>query len=255
MKFALRLALDVVIIVAVAGAFTINASASTLPGDTLYGVKQTWEEVRLSLTTNDQARQQLQAQFEAEHRAEVQKLIQLQRPAMVEFMGTLEQMGTDTWVVSGLQVNMLSGTIVQGTPSIGQPVWIRASVQSDGQLVALEVHVAYSNSPASGPGGTYGNPTQATVTPWPAYQGTPMPGSMPWSTMMPNYYNDYHSTWTAPTNPPATSSTRQPAPTQQPNYNNHHDPTQCWDCSNNWWDNHGGMGGGWMGGGGMGGHH
>lgn len=259
MKFALRLALDLAIFLAVAGAFTLNASASTLPGDPLYNVKRTWEEVRLTLITSDQARQQLQTQLEAERRTEIEKLIQLHRPVMVEYMGILEQMGTDTWIVSGLQFKMLPETIVQGIPAVGQHVWLRASVQSDGQLVALEVHMENAAAPAIGPTGTNVNPVRSTSTPWPVYHGTSMPGPMPWSTMMPYYYDDNHNTWSSPTNAPAIAPTQQPAPTNQyhsqpaptqwPNDDHHQNPNKCRDCSHNNWNNHDN----WSGGGGR--HH
>ncbi|MGE5223900.1 MAG: DUF5667 domain-containing protein [Omnitrophica WOR_2 bacterium] len=255
MKFALRLALDLVIFLAVAGAFTLNASASTLPGDPLYGVKQTWEDIRLSLTTGDQARQQLQTQLEAERRAEIQKLIQLRRPAMVEFMGTLEQMGTDTWVVSGLQFHMLPNTIVMGTPAVGQQVWVRATVQSDGQLVALEVHMdRYMNS-APGYNGTSAPVQMPSGTPWNNYSGGQHPQATPWLTSMPYDMHDDHGTWTSPTQQAPISPTQAPAPTYQNHnnypaptqwqqYNHNQDPTQCWDCSHDNWDNHNDMGGG-----------
>lgn len=264
MKFALRLALDLVIFLAVAGAFTLNASASTLPGDPLYGVKRTWEEVRLTLTTSDQAHQQLQAQLEAERRAEIEKLIQLRRPVFVEFEGNLDQMGSDTWVVNGLQFKLLPETIVQGTPALGQRVWLRASIQADGQMIVREVRVENSAYPGPSSQGTFVPQVQSTAAPLPTNVVTSIPGQMPWGSQspvqtpvpgqwmntMPHNYDDYHhanpSSTSAPTAPTSQSAAptnqhhNQPSSTQQPSDNHHQDPNQCMDCSHNNWDNHSG---------------
>jgi len=64
MKLALRFAIDFAVLLVIGGVLAVNASASSLPGDPLYGVKRTWEDVRLTLTLNDPARQQLQNQFQ-----------------------------------------------------------------------------------------------------------------------------------------------------------------------------------------------
>ncbi len=53
MKFIPRLALYLLLTILVAGFFTVNASASSLPGDALYNLKLGWEQVQIALTFND----------------------------------------------------------------------------------------------------------------------------------------------------------------------------------------------------------
>lgn len=59
---------------AVLGGGAVAASGSALPGDPLYGLKRTVENARLTLS-GDAARTALQAQFEAQRRAEAIALL------------------------------------------------------------------------------------------------------------------------------------------------------------------------------------
>jgi hypothetical protein len=239
MKFALRLAIDVMVILVIGGIFTVNASASSLPGDTLYGVKRTWEDVRLSLTLNSQSKQQLQTNLSAQRRQEVQSMLQMRRSGNVEFEGYIQSISADQWVVDGIQVQMLPGTVVQGTPAVGMYVWIYGQIQSDGSLVASQVRIMNQFQP----GYQYPGPGMMS-TQWQNYnpQSTPMPGNNNWSTHEPTYMpNDQHH------------STQMPQPTYQPTYmpqstyDMHHDqgPTQDWNHDNNW-DQHNDSGGSGM---------
>jgi hypothetical protein len=218
MKLALRLAIDLVVILVIGGLLTVNASARSLPGDSLYGVKRTWEDVRLSLTLNSQAKQQYQNNLSAQRLQEVQQLVQLRRPAIVEFEGTLQSISVDEWVIDAIHVKMQSGTIVEGNPAPGMYVWIRAQIQSDGSLVALLARVMNQNQP----GFPYQRPGQ---TP----QRTPMPSSSPWPMHQPTYMPQ---------------STRQPNHMPSSTYQPHEQatPTYGWDNNNNW--HHHDMGGG-----------
>ena len=224
MKFALRLAMDMVVILVVGLGLTVNASASSLPGDPLYGVKRTWEEVRLGFTLNDQAQQALQNKLLEERRQEVQQLLQLRRPANVEFEGNLQSISADEWVVDGIHVKMQPDTIVQGNPAIGMHIWLRAQIQSDGSMVATQVRVMNQNRPV------LPYPGQGPMTtPWPNQQSpwsTPMPGNSTWSTHEPTYMPQHSYD---PTHMPMSTyqSPHQPMPTNDWNHDNN------WDHNNN----------------------
>ena len=196
MKFALRLAIDLVVILMIGSVLTVNASARSLPGDPLYGVKRTWEEVRLTLTLVDPARQQLQDQIQQLRLEEIREMVQMGRAGIVEFEGQLESMAADEWLVSGIQVRMPPDTTVEGNPVVGQIVWVRARVQNDGALTALRVHVQIhwqQTAPYPMPmSSKTPMPTPApSRTPWPTHE----PTHMPWST---NAYpgNPMHTPWT-----------------------------------------------------------
>lgn len=178
MKFALRLAIEFVAVMMIGGLMTVNASASSLPGDPLYGVKRTWEEVRLTLTLNDPARQELQDQIRQLRLDEVREMIQKGRPGMVEFEGNLESIAAEEWTVSGIRVHMLADTLVGGDPEIGQMVHVTARVQNNGTLTAVQVGLPNHHM----------QPTRDhTPMPTPAPSGTPWPTHMPGPTDVPDH--------------------------------------------------------------------
>jgi hypothetical protein len=129
-----------IVLLATAG-ITVNVSARSLPGDKLYGVKRTWESMRLSLMPNQQGRERLQQRFAAERREEIQELIQLRRAETVEFEAPLEDMDAEHWQVDGFQVHIDSDTDVEGDPETGLALYIRARLLEDGTLTAIQVRV------------------------------------------------------------------------------------------------------------------
>ena len=64
MKLITRLAIYVLVTVLVGGFFTISASASSLPGDALYGLKLGWEQAQLAFTFGDDAHEELEEEIE-----------------------------------------------------------------------------------------------------------------------------------------------------------------------------------------------
>ena len=240
MRFALRLAIDFVVILMIGSVLTVNASARSLPGDPLYGIKRTWEEVRLTLTLNDPARQQLQDQFQQLRLEEVRQMIQLGKTGLVEFEGLLESIATDEWVVSSIRVQMLPDTIVEGDPAVGQMVRVQARVQNDGTLTALQVRVqtqVQHQIPYPVPMSTH-TPMSTFVpsqTPWPTHEPTHTWGPTYEPTHQPGMNDNYNN---------------MTAPTPWPNDNHHDNNDDCHDC-----DHYNDSGdSSWMGGG-SGSHH
>ncbi len=138
---ALRVAVIGLVVLVAAGSLVVTASAGTLPGDVLYPVKRSWENARLSLTVNDSSRQALRSEFERRRRQEVQAVLDLRRPVVVEFTGVVESLGGDVWQVNGLELHITDETQVEGAVSVGQRVAVRAQVQEDGSLTVLNITV------------------------------------------------------------------------------------------------------------------
>jgi len=140
MKLLPRLAIYGLMTVLVAGFFTVNASASSLPGDNLYGLKLGLEQTRLALALNDDSRQELEDEFEEKRLEEVVGLLGEGREEDVEFHGLIESKGSGTWVVSGISVAVNSQTELKGALEIGDLVKVEALTQADGTLLALEIY-------------------------------------------------------------------------------------------------------------------
>ncbi|MFN3373114.1 MAG: DUF5667 domain-containing protein [Chloroflexus sp.] len=95
------------------------AAESALPGDPLYAIKRSVEQIQLTFNANNE---QLSARIEERRRSEVTALIQRHREVAVEFSGKLEEVTPQRWSVSDIPVIIDSTTQVQGQPSIGSEV-------------------------------------------------------------------------------------------------------------------------------------
>jgi hypothetical protein len=151
LNFAFRMAAILVIVLLATGGITVKASASSLPGDKLYPVKRTWEALRLSTAINQQRKQQLIEQFATERRDEVKELIQLHRAETVEFQAPLEKIDAEHWVVDGFQIQIDPETTMEGQPETGGDVDVRARLESDGTLIAIQVRASSGTQPSPFP--------------------------------------------------------------------------------------------------------
>ncbi len=140
MKLLPRLALYLVMTVLIAGFVTVNASASSLPGDTLYNLKLSWENIRLALAFDDDYHQELEDEFEDKRLDELEALLDEGREEDVEFLGLIESMEEESWMISGIQVTVDAQTEIKGAFEIGDLVKVEALTQADGSLLALEIY-------------------------------------------------------------------------------------------------------------------
>jgi hypothetical protein len=162
----------VIFVIVIAGLFF--ASSEALPGDFLYSTKREVEDLRLSLTTNLFAREELQKSFEEERILEIEQLLVSGQQAEVSFSGVIESVNEDTWIVAGLRVSLTSLTEVEGQPIAGRIAWIEA-MTSDGKLIANAITIEFVPEPSPTPGPT---PQEAKVV-TPEVPPTATPTSTP----------------------------------------------------------------------------
>jgi len=115
----------------------VQAASTTLPGDNLYPVKRTWEDVRVIFTFDTQAREALEVAHENERLDELNDLFTEGRSAKVDFAGTVMSQDGDLWQVSKIPVLISAGTDL-GTQSvkIGDAVRVRGVTQTGGTVMA-----------------------------------------------------------------------------------------------------------------------
>jgi len=155
----------------------VSASAPSLPGDTLYGVKRTVEQVEMSLAPDPQTRAQLEEQFAARRVGETRALTAQKREAQVEFRGLVESITGEQWSVAGMTVIVANGTRVNGSPAPGVWVEVSGATQLDGTVRALAVTVITGGetpTPAEPTASATGLPI-ATRTPAPTEPASPTP--------------------------------------------------------------------------------
>lgn len=149
------------------GGLILTQTPNSLPGDTLYGAKQALEESRLVLSGDREA---LQAEFEAERRREVRRLLAEGRMASVFFTGQLATTDEEFWLVADIPVIITTETEVIGSLRPGATVRINGQTAA-GRVWAAEVIILPSD--------------EVPPLPTPAVTSTPSPTADPAATPTP----------------------------------------------------------------------
>ena len=119
----------------------LTASAQSLPGEPLYGLKRTVEQTQLLLSMDPRARGRLENDFSERRVDEVERLLAAARRAQVAFGGVLESLDGERWSVAGITVTVPGSAEISGTPFPGLYVAVDGLSQPDGTVVATRVQV------------------------------------------------------------------------------------------------------------------
>ncbi|HEX5840739.1 MAG TPA: DUF5666 domain-containing protein [Anaerolineales bacterium] len=140
--------LAVIVALFVSSTNLVRAATTTLPGDNLYPVKRTWEDVLVMFTFNMQARQLLEVEHENERLEELYELFAEGRLAKVDFAGTVTRQNGDLWLVSKVPVVISAGTDLRDPPILpGDAVRVRGVTQADGTVLAERVERLSEGTP------------------------------------------------------------------------------------------------------------
>src|ERR1041384_7772336 len=96
----------VIAILFASGTNLVRAASTTLPGDQLYPVKRTWEDVLVLITFDVQQRRALEVEQENERLSELQDLFAEGRSAKVDFAGSVSSQNGNQWVIAGIPVEV-----------------------------------------------------------------------------------------------------------------------------------------------------
>ncbi|HEY5729806.1 MAG TPA: DUF5667 domain-containing protein, partial [Anaerolineales bacterium] len=121
----------------VSGTGLVRASSKTLPGDDLYSVKRTWENLLVFFTFDVDERDTLELEHENERLEELRELIAQGRSAKVDFAGDVTRQNGTEWRVSGITV-----IISPETRLPAQQVGVGAAVRVRGQVQGSSVAAA-----------------------------------------------------------------------------------------------------------------
>jgi hypothetical protein len=130
-----------VLALAVVGSGVLVASAASLPGDPLYSIKRSFENLQLSLARDPLQRANLEESYTRRRAEEVKAVQASKRATSVQFTAPVETMDNGVWVVGGFTVQVLPGTAVHGAPRVGELVEVVGRTLSDGQIVADRIEV------------------------------------------------------------------------------------------------------------------
>jgi uncharacterized membrane protein YgcG len=138
--------LAVVLLLFVSGTGLVRAASTTLPGDNLYPVKRTWEDVLLLFTFNLQEREALEIEHENERLHELMELFAKGLSEEVDFAGTVTSQNGNEWIVNGVRVLISDQTEVREGPiMIGSAVRVHGPTQGKGIVLAERIRVLSSD--------------------------------------------------------------------------------------------------------------
>ncbi len=193
------------LVAAVLSTGAVAASGSALPGDPLYGLKRTVEDVRLQTAASPTQRQVLQHEFEQRRVDEANELLNAGRESEVEFTGTIEVMQPNAWIVSSLVVQLDANTQIFGTPQINRVAEVRGATSPQG-LRATSISIESAGESELTPTPEATETPQPTETPEPTETTAPATPTTPQPT----------KTSRPPTATPRPTATVQPTSTPQP---------------------------------------
>lgn len=134
--------LAVVAMLFISGTGLVRAASTTVPGDNLYPVKRTWEDVLVLFTFNLQQREALEIEHENERLYELREVFAAGRSAEVEFSGVATSQNGNEWIIAGIRVVISGQTEVRDGPlAIGSAVRVKGRTQSDGLVLAERVRL------------------------------------------------------------------------------------------------------------------
>ena len=134
--------LAVVITLFVSGTGLVRAASTTLPGDNLYPVKRTWEDVLLLFTFNLQQREALEVEHENKRLHELREVFAEGRSVEVEFAGLVTSQNGTEWVVAGIPVVISAQTEVRdGSIAVGIAVRVKGHTQGTNTVLAERIKV------------------------------------------------------------------------------------------------------------------
>ena len=146
---------------ATGGTGLVNASSSALPGDQLYSVKRSWEDVRLFFVFDASNKKQLENEFDHKRLQEIEELYSEKRIAQVDFQGDVQALTKDGLVIGGLNIAINSETNLDDDISKGATVHITGETD-DGVIKASQI-VIVATPWVVQQGGL--NPTQGSPVP------------------------------------------------------------------------------------------
>lgn len=139
-RIAITLGLVAVLVLSSTG--LVSASSGALPGDHLYPVKRTWEDVQLLFVFNQQSRDVLESKFEQERLDEIDELLAKGRSSSIAFSGLVTSQQDGQWLVSAIPVSVTSITRLPTNPvTSGVPVIVTGITRSDGSVEAKTIQL------------------------------------------------------------------------------------------------------------------
>jgi hypothetical protein len=138
----LATSLAIALIFLLSGTGLVSASNGALPGDNLYPVKRSWEDLRLLFVSTPEEREGLESEFEQERLDEISELLTEGRKEPIAFAGLVTAQNSVEWKISGITVMITASThLPPEMVSTGAPVMVIGHTNAQGFVEADTVEV------------------------------------------------------------------------------------------------------------------
>jgi hypothetical protein len=138
----LAITLGLVTLLVLSSTGLVSASTGALPGDQLYGVKRSWEDVQLLFVFRSQEYRLLQSHFEQERLDEIDDLLAKGQSAPISFSGLVMRQQDGSWLVSGIPISITSVTkLPADSIAAGSPVMVSGTTRANGVVEASRLEL------------------------------------------------------------------------------------------------------------------
>jgi hypothetical protein len=162
-RLAAGLATAVLLFLVMSGTVYVVAQRS-LPGDSLYRLKQVSERVQLNLAGDSLRREQLSQTFNQRRRAEIEALLNQGKSAEVTFESQIQTVHATAIVLDGLTIQLRPETKVVGQLSEGARVRVEIRTLPPNSLLALTITVIEPGLPPTPSPTATATPPKAQAT-------------------------------------------------------------------------------------------
>ncbi|MGB7876968.1 MAG: DUF5667 domain-containing protein, partial [Anaerolineales bacterium] len=129
----LATSLTIALLFLLSGTGLVSASSGTIPGDSLYPVKRSWEDLRLFFMFSPEGREGLESAFEQERLDEISELLTEGRNETIAFAGLVTAQSNESWKVSGITVMITASShLPADSVSVGAPVMVIGHTNAQG---------------------------------------------------------------------------------------------------------------------------
>lgn len=138
----LATSLAIALMLLLSGTGLVSASNGALPGDNLYPVKRSWEDLRLLFIFSPEGKESLESEFEQERLDEISMLLMTGRKETIAFAGLVTEQNSGDWKVSGINVVITQSSRLPTDPvQVGAPVMVIGHTNAQGFVEADTLEV------------------------------------------------------------------------------------------------------------------
>ncbi|NIM94898.1 MAG: hypothetical protein GTO18_14450 [Anaerolineales bacterium] len=123
-------------LVILSAATLLTASAQAIPGDRLYPLKRTAEQVSLSVAPSQSLKRSLQKSYAKRRTDETKALLLVGRNEPVTFEGVVNTQTNGSWIVDDIRVELTPDTNIIGRIEVGMGVDVSGEVLATGSIAA-----------------------------------------------------------------------------------------------------------------------